>query len=370
MMIYWRPGLRVWWRSDGEVQLGQDPPTFMFGLSTAEHALLDALAGADPQLDCWTIAMRLGWNRDRFAEFTARLPAHALVDAPTLQATPALRYWSVVETTGAEHSTSRFGSEVIIDGVTPLGMSVVDAMCRAGIDTVYLADTAPVAPHDVHPGGFLTDDVGLPRAQAAMHRLRPRHPMARIHVGPHPAYRFETAPPNLSAAVTPETGSIRGALYSPSLRQAHPVEEPHVEGVDLAVVIGNGALPTRRVLPYERAETPILPVVVRELDVVIGPLLSPSGPCLRCVHLTLTDEDPRWPALATQMASETNPGIDPIVVELAAAVAAHQIVAFADGRPTALVGASLHVDGIHPVPRITKWSVHPDCGCQVEHLAA
>src|SRR5690625_6209826 len=87
MQKYWRPGLRVWWRCDGEAQLGLDPPAILFGLSHADHQLLEALAHADPQLDCWSVAQRLGWTRTSFTQFLRRLPPHALVDAPTAQAT-------------------------------------------------------------------------------------------------------------------------------------------------------------------------------------------------------------------------------------------------------------------------------------------
>ena len=361
---YWRPGLRVWWRRDGEAQLGLDPATILFGLTRAEHVLLDALAHADPQIDCWTVAMRLGWRRADFAAFLGRLPEHALVDSPTTQATPTARYWSLVEATGSPHSTSRFSSEVTIDGVGALGLQLADAISAAGIATVYLQDAGPVLPHDVHPGGFHTDDVGRPRGQTAIQRLRPRHPMTSLH----PARTLPVSPP-LRSPAPPGEASPRGALYAPGIRGAHPVEARGEEDrVDLAVVIAHGALDPRRVHPYAARDTPVLPVTIGELDIMIGPLLAPPGPCVRCVHLTLTDADPRWPALATQLASETNPGVDPLVTHLAAAVAAHQVVAICDGRPAAVVAQSLHVDGLHPVPRHRSWPVHHECGCHLPHL--
>lgn len=362
-MKYWRPGLRVWWRCHGEAQLGLDPPTILFGLSRRDHELLEALANADPQLDCWTVAMRLGWNREAFAAFVGRLPPHALVDAPTAQATPAMRYWSVMETTGSPHSTSRFAATVLIDGLDALGIHLADAVCSAGIDTVLLHDTRPVLPHDVHPGGYHSDDVGRPRAQVAVHRLRPRHPMAGLHLYRAPAHPVASAP---APAGPRPTGA---GVYAPGLRTAHPQPEEGTNA-DLAVVIAHGALEPRRTRPYSDRDVPVLPVTIRELDVMIGPLLAPPGPCLRCMHLTLTDADPRWPAIATQLASETNPGIDPLVTWLAASVAAHQVVAIADGRPAAVVGLSLHVDGLHPVPRFRAWQVHPGCGCHLQHLVA
>lgn len=362
-MKYWRPGLRVWWRAEGEAQLGLDPPAILFGLSKEEHVLLDALAGADPQLDVWTTASRLGWSKEKFTTFTHRLPAHALVDHPTLEATEVRRYWSMVEAGGRGYSTDRFSSSVIVDGLGALGVRLVDAMCLAGVDSVFLTDPLPVSPRDVHPGGFLADDVGQNRALAAVHRLRPRHPMARLQAGEHPGYTPRPHPEAVPAAADQ-------GLFAPMLRAPHPASRGEQHGVDLAVVIANGAVSPARVGPYTSRDTPVLPITIREVDVVIGPLLASPGPCLRCVHLALTEADPKWPVVATQLAVEPPPGIDPVVRGLAASVASHQVVAFADGRPVAVQGMSLHVDGLHPVPRFTRWQVHPGCGCRLEHLVA
>jgi len=371
MQKYWRPGLRVWWRCDGEAQLGLDPPAILFGLSHADHQLLEALAHADPQLDCWSVAQRLGWTRTSFTRFLRRLPPHALVDAPTAQATAMRRYWSLMEAAGAPHHTARVGAQVVIDGVDALGIQLTDAIAAAGVGAVFLCDLRPVLPHDVHPGGFHTDDVGRVREQAALHRLRPRHPMAKLRAGREgiagaalPPAR-DPAPPHAQ----PPHGRSPHGVYAPQLRAAHPGSGAEAVAATLAVLVAHGAVEPRRVRPYARRETPVLPIVVRELDVVIGPLLHAGGPCVRCLHLTLTDEDPRWPAVATQLASETNPGIDPVVIHLAAALAAHQVIAISDERPAAVVGRSLHVDGAHPVPRHRAWQAHPRCGCQLAHLA-
>jgi len=376
-MEFWRPGLRVWWRRDGEAQIGLDPPTILFGLTRADHTLLEALARADPQIDCWTVARRLGWKREAYLAFIARLPAHAVVGRPTKEATPAARYWSLVAATGSAHGTDRGSAAVIVDGVDRLGLLLVDAIAGAGLGTVYLHDGRAVAPHDLHPGGYLADDVGRPRARNAVHRLRPRHPQTQFYPARPPEYagavREEQPPRAPEEKGRPPQGRASRAgrrIYEPLLRGAHHGPAEAAEGVDLAVVVGDGAITPRRIKPYAALHTPVLPVTVGELDIAVGPLLAPPGPCLRCVHLHLTDADARWPALATQLAAEANPGIDPVVSQLAASVAGHQVTAIADGRPTAVAGVSLHVDGLHPVPRFRRWERHPRCGCALDHLAA
>jgi bacteriocin biosynthesis cyclodehydratase domain-containing protein len=51
-----------------------------------------------------------------------------------------------------------------------------------------------------------------------------------------------------------------------------------------------------------RRDVPHLPVVSADRSVTVGPLVEPgSGPCLYCAHLTRTDADPAWPAIAAQL---------------------------------------------------------------------
>lgn len=360
MKKYWRPGVRVWWRSTGEAQLGVDPAAILFGLAPADHELLDALARADPRIDCWSVAHKLGWRKAAFAQFLARLPSHVLVDSPTADPTPMERYWSLMAAAGAPSTTQRGEAEVIIDGVDGLGIELASAVITAGVDDVAILDPRPVTPTDVHPGGFAVEDVGRERDLAAIHRLRPLHPMARLRHAPR---GLPAVPPPAPVA----TG--RRGVYSPSLRAAHPDPDGDpIASATLAVLIATGALESHRARRYSNRGIPVLPVVVGDLDIAIGPLLGAPGPCLRCMHLWFTDADPRWPAIATQLAAEGDPGTDPALLHLAVAIITHQVVAIADGRPSALVGASLHVDGLHPVPRHRSWQVHPRCGCQLTHL--
>lgn len=360
-MKYWRPGLRVWWRSETEAQLGLDPPTILFGLTRADHDLLDALAAADPQLDCWSVAQRLGWTRAKFAAFLRRLPAHALVDAPSPQVSAVSRYWSLAEAAGAPHSIRRHSARAALDGADPLGLQIAEGLLGAGVHTLFIHDQRTVSAQDVHPGAYVTEEIGHPRTRAALARLRPRYPMSFISPG-RPPRREQRSP------VAPHQEDLP-QVYAPLLRGAHGEVPPKDAGVDVAIVVASGAVEPWRVRPHAEAGTPVVPVTVRDLDVVVGPLLAHPGLCVRCVHLALTDADPRWPAVATQVAAQATPNLDPVVTSLAAATAAHQAVALMDGRPTAITGMSVHVDGVHPIPRFQRWDAHPRCGCHLEHLA-
>ena len=360
MQKYWRPGLRVWWRCDGEAQLGLDPPAILFGLSTqitncwrrSRRRIRSSIVGR------W----RSGWAGNghvhpvpaqarRTHSLTRRPRGHG--DAPVL----------VLMERRRAHHTARVGARSSSTRRCWGSNSPMRSRQRAWTPSSY--DPRPVPPRRA-PGRFHTDDVGRVREQAALHRLRPRHPMAKLRAGREAIDDAAVAPPidPASSCAHSAHGRSPHGVYAPHLRAPHPGSGAEGVSATLAVLVAHGAVEPRRVRPYALRETPVLPVVVRELDVVIGPLLHAGGPCVRCLHLTLTDEDLRWPAVATQLASETNPGIDPVVSQLAAALAAHQVIAIADERPAAVVGRSLHVDGAHPVPRHRAWHPHARCGCQ------
>ena len=56
-------------------------------------------------------------------------------------------------------------------------------------------------------------------------------------------------------------------------------------------------------------DIPHLPIVLGDRGVTVGPFVEPgSGPCLHCVHLSRTDDDPAWPVLATQLWGRATPG--------------------------------------------------------------
>jgi len=70
----------------------------------------------------------------------------------------------------------------------------------------------------------------------------------------------------------------------------------------LAVVVADHVVDPALRSAWIRRDVPHLPVVVGDGRVRIGPLLEPAaGPCLHCLELARTDEDPGWPTIASQV---------------------------------------------------------------------
>jgi hypothetical protein len=114
------------------------------------------------------------------------------------------------------------------------------------------------------------------------------------------------------------------------------------------------------------AEVVHLSVVVREADVLVGPLVRPGGsPCLRCLDLHRADEDPRWPVVATQLATRRGrrTGEESVLAAVSGSLTAAQVLAHLDGRTPLTVGGSIDVALPDAVPRVRRWAVHPGCGC-------
>src|SRR5690625_1023833 len=286
MRKYWRPGLRVWWRAKDQAQIGVDPGHILTGINQREHTLLDAFTRSDPQLDCWTIAHQQGWKHEEYAQFLSRLPHHALVDTPTLNSTPTTRYWSVVHTTGAPCQNNRGNATIIIDGLDYLGFHIVNLSCEAGIRTVGITDPQTVTNSDTVLGPYSGKEVGQPRGERAISSLRSLHPHTRFF----PYF------PDQNLPSTSATKTVRGQVFNPMLRSSSN-PPTSLENVDFAGVVAHGAIARHRVREYVRQEVPIVPVIVGDVDVMIGPKLSPPGPCLRCLHLHFTQADPRWPVI-------------------------------------------------------------------------
>jgi bacteriocin biosynthesis cyclodehydratase domain-containing protein len=117
---------------------------------------------------------------------------------------------------------------------------------------------------------------------------------------------------------------------------------------------------------WQRAGTPHLVATVREETGVVGPLVVPGvTSCLRCAEAWRRDDDPAWPRLAAQLAAaDPAPSGATITCLLTALTAAVQVLAHLDGdEEPATVDATLELRPPTFLPRLRRWSAHPDCGC-------
>ena len=67
------------------------------------------------------------------------------------------------------------------------------------------------------------------------------------------------------------------------------------EPAELVVVVARGAVDSATGLPWRARGIPVLPVVLHGVEAVVGPVVEPGGPCLRCLDLARADLDPPGP---------------------------------------------------------------------------
>jgi len=142
---------------------------------------------------------------------------------------------------------------------------------------------------------------------------------------------------------------------------------------DLVVLVAAHAADSARAEPHLRRAVPLVPVVVDLTDVVVGPVVRPGGPCLRCLDLTRADLDPAWPALLGQLTgSGVGPGpvvtAAPALLHLAAALVSTVVVAVLTGEPVPR-GRALEVGLPWPSVRQREWPTHPRCACARTRIA-
>ncbi|MFI2362391.1 ThiF family adenylyltransferase [Promicromonospora sp. NPDC019610] len=335
-----RPGTPVLTRGGGQVQCGSDPrwSFVLSGLAPAEESWLEEIAERR-HVTVEQSAARCGVGVERRDEIMAALSragvlvpvpgAVGVVTAPADGAADATAL-GMLRPDGAGLATlaERAGRVVGIVGLGRLGTAVALHLATAGVGGLVLSDPLPVQTTDVGLGGLRASDVGEARDLAVQALLAERSPRVAVRVdddaGPDPAA--------LDVVVVTEPHA------------AHPARYQRLLGLGV----------------------PHLPVVVREADVVVGPLVRPGrSACVSCVDLAHADADREWPALAAQLRKTPEPTHEATLAAVAAATAAGQVLAQLDGHRPAAVGACLEISLPAGIPRARPAEPHPRCGCVV-----
>lgn len=334
-----RTGLRVLWRARDEVQIGTDPrwAVRLTGLSPAEIDLFRALDDGVGGRALRGTARTLGVSTERWEALRALLDQaqvsmhddarQLLAAGGTLAATgPDAATWTrlLADGAGARLVAARHDRTVGLLGAGRLGLSMAVTLAAAGVGTVLVEDDLVVQSGDLGVGGYTVRDLQSPRREAAARVLR---------------------------------------TVAPEVRTTGP------EGTrpDVMVLVEHGVADAHRARVLQSESVVHLSVVVREADVMVGPLVLPgSSACLRCLDLHRTDADDRWPAVAAQLAGTLAPpavGEESVLAAISGALAAGQVLAQLDGTGPRTRGAAFEIALPDAVPRVRAWPVHPECGC-------
>ncbi len=293
-------------------------------------ALLRGLDGRRAQGAVLVDAARQGLDTGAVSAVLDELrDAHLLVDvdAADLLATdagPAAAARRAAETPPAGGWHARRAAFVVVDGATRVGTPLAAVLAASGIGRVSVRDAGLTAAGDAVVGGATAADEGRPRSLAAADAVRRASPLTDLRplaVG---------AQPDLVVLARPWAAS-----------------DPTAAG-------------------WFRAGVPHLVATVRGSTGVVGPLVVPGmTSCLHCADLHRRDADPRWPQFAAQLtAAEPPPSGATVTCLLTAVTAAVQVLGYLDGTgaPTTL-DATLELVPPDLVPRIRRWTAHPECGC-------
>jgi len=306
-----RGGLRVLRRSATEVQVGTDPrwAVRLTDLPAAELDLLPDLDAVEPSLA--RLLAQAYLTRDD-AEGQPVPPGPAAVDA---------QVWSLLRPfpDGAALVRARSERVVAVLGLGPTGLGVAMGLATAGVGTILLDDDGLVRPVDVGPTGYRWTDVGAARLGVAARLMRDVAPQV-------------------------STDSVRPP--------------------DVVVLVEADVADLGRGPALVAAGTPHLSLVVREADIVVGPLVVPgAGPCLRCLDLHRAEADPAWPTLAGQLRGSPPPDESAVTAVVASGLATAAVLAHLDGAGGGPAGTTYEVAAPDAIPRERTWAVHPDCGC-------
>jgi len=325
-----RPGLEVFDRGPGEIQIGVDSrhavviPNLPPDVARALHRLDGSL-----RLE-GLLALAEGEHVEVLRDLLTQMTQAGLVEEawpPSAYTRPAHEagLWSLsARQSLGETVARRRHSAIVLYGSGRVTVAMAVQLAAAGVGQVHVVAEGKVGERDTG-SGYRDADIGRPRAAAAADAIRRTNPA--------------TVPRRPRDGRTPELAVLADSVV------------PAPELV--------------RQLMVERV--PHLAVRIREGIGIVGPLVHPGrSSCLSCADLIRRSMDERWPTVAGQLAGRTQ-SADLVTVQATAALAAGQVLRMlgrADGVPPAW-NMTLEVDPYETTIYHRPWPPNPNCHCGV-----
>jgi len=131
----------------------------------------------------------------------------------------------------------------------------------------------------------------------------------------------------------------------------------------LLVPLGSQVLPPRLNSYFLQQNFNFLPVLARDGGWLIGPLTVPGlSQCSTCLDLYLSEADPAWPTLATQLLCQPVAASSQSVARHCINIVAQVVASFFSGSEHWL-GRYLEFSQADLVGSSQVLSPHPECGC-------
>lgn len=180
-----------------------------------------------------------------------------------------------------------------------------------------------------------------------------------------------SAPPACSSATEPtfhifDYAHSQGALaiqLEQALMQHGFSPSPPDRRCQLLVPLGSQVLPPRLNSYFLQQNFNFLPVLARDGGWLIGPLTVPGlSQCSTCLDLYLSEADPAWPTLATQLLCQPVAASSQSVATHCINIVAQVVASFFSGSGHWL-GRYLEFSQADLVGFSQVLSPHPECGC-------
>jgi len=163
----------------------------------------------------------------------------------------------------------------------------------------------------------------------------------------------------------PFAASVAALLADEGVAVRRCEDWPRQEAVDLAVIVRDYVVAPERYGAWLRRDIPHLAVVAGDTTVRVGPLVEPGrGPCLYCLDLARRDQDPAWPAMASQLLEQRSPVASALVVAEAGTLAARAAATRLVSGRSQLTASSRVIDAQTGTVSVLAHRPHAQCGCR------
>ena len=141
------------------------------------------------------------------------------------------------------------------------------------------------------------------------------------------------------------------------------VTSPPPSDIEFAVIVAHFVIAPEFFGSWLRNDIPHLPIVYGDTGVRIGPIIEPGlSPCLYCLERHHVDEDPAWPAMATQLLGRTSMA-ETAFVASEVAVRATRIIRNRLNTAAQTPAVSVTLDTGTGALSTREWNRHPECSC-------
>jgi hypothetical protein len=319
------PAKPLVWRDSDTAQIGLDCDAVVLpGLSASEARLIDLLyrGVAEAAIDEVTdlekpreLLERLSPALLKNHEGTKHLLSNDFVRSAFAE---IIRASYLNDIDGIAVLERRAAKAIAIDSIGPAGLLICLGLAASGLGSILTEDTATISEQDIGPLAYPREFLGLPRLEGAK-RLLSGHGVKVAN----------------SASLTPA-------------KRRH----------SLSVLVCGEAIHPQRHLGLRGK--PHLAAMFRASEVAVTPVLG-SSPCLSCLDHWKTENDPAWPAIASQLIGRVDYLEDAASALFVAAMVTGEVLAALDGRKLSSSGVRLDVK--NRSVREWGWSRHPNCDC-------